>query len=56
MGKTHDAYPPEFRRQMIELTRSGRPPGPGSGVRALLTHQIIKIEPSNRFTQAVSVG
>ena len=26
MGKTHDAYPPEFRRQMIALFRSGRTP------------------------------
>ena len=26
MGKRHHAYPPEFRRQMIELIRSGRTP------------------------------
>jgi hypothetical protein len=24
MGKTRAAYPPEFRRQMVELVRSGR--------------------------------
>ena len=26
MGKTRAAYPPEFRRQMIELVRAGRTP------------------------------
>ena len=26
MPKTHTAYPPEFRRQIIELARSGRSP------------------------------
>src|ERR1700745_4441061 len=26
MGKTRAAYPPEFRRQMIELVRAGRSP------------------------------
>jgi transposase len=26
MGKTHPPYPPEFRRQMVELVRSGRSP------------------------------
>ena len=26
MGKTRAAYPPEFRRQMVELVRAGRPP------------------------------
>ena len=26
MGKTHEAYPPEFRRQMVELVRAGRGP------------------------------
>ena len=26
MGKTHTAYPPEFRRQMVELVRAGREP------------------------------
>ena len=25
-GKTHDAYPPEFRRRMVELVHSGRTP------------------------------
>ncbi len=25
MPRTHAAYPPEFRRQMVELVRSGRP-------------------------------
>jgi hypothetical protein len=24
MGKTRAAYPPEFRRQMVELVRAGR--------------------------------
>jgi len=27
MGKTHSAYPAEFRRQMVELVRAGRSPG-----------------------------
>lgn len=27
MGKTHDPYPLEFRRQMVELVRAGRSPG-----------------------------
>ena len=27
MPKTHPPYPPEFRRQMVELVRSGRTPG-----------------------------
>ncbi len=26
MGKTRPPYPPEFRRQMVELVRSGRSP------------------------------
>ena len=26
MGKFHPAYPPEFRRQMVELVRAGRTP------------------------------
>jgi transposase len=26
MAKTHPPYPPEFRRQMIELVRAGRDP------------------------------
>jgi len=26
MGKTRKPYPPEFRRQMIELVRAGRAP------------------------------
>ncbi len=26
MGKTRPAYPPEFRRQIVELVRSGRTP------------------------------
>lgn len=26
MARTHQAYPPEFRRQMVELVRSGRTP------------------------------
>jgi transposase len=26
MGGTHPAYPPEFRRQMVELVRAGRHP------------------------------
>ena len=26
MPKSHAAYPPEFRRQMVELVRSGRTP------------------------------
>ena len=26
MGKTRKAYPPEFRRQMVELVRAGRTP------------------------------
>ena len=26
MGKTHTPYPPEFRRQMVELVRAGRSP------------------------------
>ena len=26
MGKTRPAYPPEFRRQMVELVRAGRSP------------------------------
>ena len=26
MGKTRAAYPPEFRRQMVELARAGRSP------------------------------
>jgi transposase len=25
-GKTHRSYPPEFRRQMVELVRAGRTP------------------------------
>jgi len=27
MGKTRAAYPPEFRRQMVDLVRAGRSPG-----------------------------
>ena len=27
MPKSHPPYPPEFRRQMVELVRSGRTPG-----------------------------
>ena len=27
MPKTHSAYAPEYRRQMVELVRSGRRPG-----------------------------
>ena len=27
MPKTHRPYPPEFRRQMVELVRTGRSPG-----------------------------
>ena len=26
MGKTRAAYPPEFRRQMVDLVRAGRAP------------------------------
>ena len=26
MGKTRKPYPPEFRQQMVELVRAGRPP------------------------------
>jgi transposase len=26
MGRTHTPYPPEFRRQLIELVRAGRSP------------------------------
>ncbi len=26
MARTHQAYPPEFRRQMVELVKSGRTP------------------------------
>ncbi len=26
MGKTRKPYPPEFRRQMVELVRAGRTP------------------------------
>ena len=26
MGKTRAAYPPEFRRRMVELVRAGRSP------------------------------
>ena len=26
MGKTHMPYPPEFRRQLVELVRAGRSP------------------------------
>jgi hypothetical protein len=26
MGKTRSAYPPEFRRQLVELVRAGRSP------------------------------
>jgi transposase len=26
MGATHEPYPPEFRRQMVELVRAGRGP------------------------------
>ena len=26
MTRTHAPYPPEFRRQMVELVRAGRPP------------------------------
>lgn len=26
MPKSHPAYPPEFRRQMVELVRAGRSP------------------------------
>jgi transposase-like protein len=26
MGTTHEPYPPEFRRQMVELVRAGRRP------------------------------
>ena len=26
MGKTRAVYPPEFRRQMVELVRAGRSP------------------------------
>ena len=26
MGGTHAAYPPEFRRQLVELVRAGREP------------------------------
>ena len=26
MGKTRAAYPPEFRRQMVDLVRAGRSP------------------------------
>lgn len=26
MPRTHEPYPPEFRRQMVELVRSGRTP------------------------------
>jgi transposase len=27
MPRTHPPYPPEFRRQMVELARTGRTPG-----------------------------
>ena len=27
MARTHAAYAPEYRRQMVELVRSGRTPG-----------------------------
>ena len=26
MTRTHQAYPPEFRRQMVDLVKSGRTP------------------------------
>ena len=26
MARTHQAYPPEFRQQMVELVQSGRTP------------------------------
>ena len=26
MARTHQAYPPEFRRQMVKLVQSGRKP------------------------------
>ena len=26
MARTHQAYPPEFRQQMVELVKSGRTP------------------------------
>ena len=26
MARTHQAYPPEFRRQMVELVKSGQTP------------------------------
>ncbi len=32
MGKTRKPYPPEFRQQMVELVRAGRPPE-GAGQR-----------------------
>ena len=35
MSKTRPPYPAAFRQQMVELVRSGRTPGLGSGVRAL---------------------
>ena len=31
MARTHEAYPPEFRRQMVELVKSGRTPSELAG-------------------------
>ena len=31
MARTHQAYPPEFRRQMVELVKSGRTPSELAG-------------------------
>jgi hypothetical protein len=37
MGKTRRAYPPEFRRQIVELVHAGRSPkGVGKGVRGCM--------------------
>ena len=31
MARTHEAYPPEYRRQMDELVKSGRTPSELAG-------------------------
>ena len=45
MPRTHAPYPPEFRRQMVELVRSGRSvEGPGSGGRGVKSRVVCKSE------------
>ena len=38
MPKSHRPYPPEFRQQMVELVRSGRPPGE-------LSQRVLRVAP-----------